>query len=117
MRSPRKSSTRMRGLVAPAAPAAVSNTPSASSKKLTEYLSDRRRILRVKKRDHARDALGGRFAVGVALDFGGERRLVRVVEARDAVHLAGAAAAVDALDVALLDDGGRRVHVALDEPA
>src|SRR3954447_26486995 len=53
----------------------------------------------------------------MALDFGDERSLVRVVEAGDAVQLAGAAAAIDAFAVALFDDGERGVDVDFDEAA
>jgi hypothetical protein len=56
-------------------------------------------------------ALFKSFLIRVAFDVGGGRSLIRVVDAGDTVDLSGAGAFVDALEVALLADRERSMHV------
>ena len=63
------------------------------------------------------DALLDRQRAGVERDLGVERGLVGVVDAREALDLAGAGLGVEALDVAPLADLDRGVAVDLDEVA
>ena len=65
----------------------------------------------VHRAEDARGALGGRLAVGSAPDVRRERRLIRIVDARDVADLSGPRPPVDSFDVAPLAYIDGSVHV------